>query len=100
LPCARAVDEIREESIARSERADYPLIKLSPDDVREAFSKIPSGTAMNGQWASAGDNMLQERAASLWFRALALCIHRKQAKSLSDHACGIPRGSEDTRAAA
>jgi esterase FrsA len=36
----RTIDEIREESIARSEHGGYPLIGLSPEDVREAFAKI------------------------------------------------------------
>jgi esterase FrsA len=47
----RTIDEIRDESIARAERGGYPLIGLSPDDVREAFSKI---TSRNGdEWAAA-----------------------------------------------
>ncbi len=47
----RTIDEIRDESIARSERGGYPLIGLSPDDVREAFSKIKSRDG--DEWAAA-----------------------------------------------
>ena len=38
LPAGRTIDEIREESIARSEHGGYPLIGLAPSDVREAFT--------------------------------------------------------------
>jgi esterase FrsA len=53
----RTIDEIRDESIARSERAGYPLIGLSPDDVQEAFSKITSrdGDEWAAAWTSVGD---------------------------------------------
>ena len=47
----RTIDEIRDESIARSERGGYPLIGLSPDDVREASSKITSRDG--NEWAAA-----------------------------------------------
>ena len=46
----RTIEEIREESIARSERGGYPLIGLAPDDVREAFSRIK--TRDPDEWAS------------------------------------------------
>jgi esterase FrsA len=53
----RTIDEIRDESIARSERGGYPLIGLSPDDVREAFSKIKTrdGDEWAAAWISIGD---------------------------------------------
>jgi esterase FrsA len=46
----RTLEEIREESIARSERAGYPLIGLAPSDVREAFTRIK--TRDNDEWAA------------------------------------------------
>jgi dipeptidyl aminopeptidase/acylaminoacyl peptidase len=46
----RTIGEIREESIVRSERGGYPLIGLSPDDVREAFSHIK--TRDPDEWAA------------------------------------------------
>jgi esterase FrsA len=46
----RTIDEIREESIARSERGGYPLIGLAPEDVREAFSRIK--TLDKDEWAA------------------------------------------------
>src|SRR5215475_6094991 len=53
----RTIDEIREESIARSERGGYPLIGLSPEDVREVFAKIKTrdGDEWAAAWVSAGD---------------------------------------------
>jgi dipeptidyl aminopeptidase/acylaminoacyl peptidase len=57
----RTIDEIRDESIARSERGGYPLIGLSPDDVREAFSKI---TSRDGdEWAAAWTSVAGKYAA-------------------------------------
>jgi esterase FrsA len=57
----RTIDEIREESIARSERSGYPLIGLSPNDVREAFSKI---TSRDGdEWAAAWMSVAEKYAA-------------------------------------
>src|SRR3974377_202576 len=57
----RTIDEIREESIARSERGGYPLIGLSPGDAREAFSKI---TSRNGdEWAAAWMSVAGKYAA-------------------------------------
>jgi dipeptidyl aminopeptidase/acylaminoacyl peptidase len=67
LPCAgqpaaeRTIDEIRDESIARSERGGYPLIGLSPDDVREAFSKIASRDG--DEWAAAWTGVADKYAA-------------------------------------
>jgi esterase FrsA len=46
----RTIEEIREESITRSERGGYPLIGLAPDDVREAFTRIK--TRDNDEWAT------------------------------------------------
>jgi esterase FrsA len=58
----RTLDEIREESIARAERGGYPLIGLSPDDVREAFSKI---TSRDGdEWAAAWMSVAGKYAAT------------------------------------
>jgi hypothetical protein len=60
-PTERTIDEIREESIVRSEREGYPLIGLSPDDVREAFSKI---TSRDGdEWAAAWMSVAGKYAA-------------------------------------
>jgi esterase FrsA len=57
----RTIDEIRDESIARSERGGYPLIGLSPDDVREAFSKIASRDG--DEWAAAWMSVADKYAA-------------------------------------
>ncbi|MGA7327514.1 MAG: alpha/beta fold hydrolase [Rhodomicrobium sp.] len=53
----RTIEEIRDESIARSERGGYPLIGLAPDDVRDAFSRIKTrdGDEWAAGWISAGD---------------------------------------------
>jgi pimeloyl-ACP methyl ester carboxylesterase len=57
----RTLDEIREESIARAERGGYPMIGLSPDDVREAFSHI---TSRDGdEWAAAWTGVAGKYAA-------------------------------------
>jgi hypothetical protein len=57
----RSIDEIREESIARSERSGYPLIGLSPDDVREAFSRIR--TRDPDEWAAGWRSVAGKYAA-------------------------------------
>jgi dipeptidyl aminopeptidase/acylaminoacyl peptidase len=61
----RTIDEIRDESIARSERGGYPLIGLSPDDVREAFSKITSrdGDEWAVAWMSVADKYAERARA-------------------------------------
>lgn len=67
VPCAaqpageRTIDEIRDESIARSQRGGYPLIGLAPDDVREAFAKISSRDG--DQWAAAFMSVADRYAA-------------------------------------
>lgn len=57
----RTLDEIRQESIARAERGGYPLIGLSPEDVREAFSKIASRDG--DEWAAAWSSVADKYAA-------------------------------------
>jgi esterase FrsA len=57
----RTIDEIREESIARSERGGYPLIGLSPDDVRDAFSHIK--TRDPDEWATGWRSVAAKYAA-------------------------------------
>jgi esterase FrsA len=80
----RTIDEIRAESIARAERGGYPLIGLSPDDVREAFSRIASRdgdewaaawTSVAGKYAArAGDLAVSDPAGSRsnWLKAWRL----------------------------
>jgi esterase FrsA len=60
-PAERTLDEIREESIARSERGGYPLIGLAPDDVREAFTRIK--TLDKDEWAAAWMSLGDKYAA-------------------------------------
>jgi pimeloyl-ACP methyl ester carboxylesterase len=65
----RTIHEIRDESIARSERGGYPLIGLAPDDVREAFSKI---TSRDGdEWAAAWMSVADKYAQRAWAAASA-----------------------------
>ncbi len=57
----RTIDEIRQESIARAERGGYPLVGFSPEDVREAFSKI--ATRDGDEWAAAWTSVADKYAA-------------------------------------
>jgi hypothetical protein len=58
--------QLRDESIARSERGGYPLIGLSPDDVREASSKITSrdGNEWAAAWMSVADKYAERARAT------------------------------------